>query len=242
MEECVVGARRCGAVGDGVGAVANAATGQAEDPAEDPADDPADDPAEDPAAGRASVVAGGRVRGCGRHAVSSRRPARRAPPRPGRGQHHQRVDVEFGEGVAQFQGHALHPQHDVDQRVDIAGAPPDPSRRARPRSSASMPRASPAKGGTRTAVSAAPRRALRRSRRSRSARRAGRGDADDHLDAALDHLADQDAVQVDALVAGDVGQLAIGVPDLAGGGQADLDQAEFGLVGELAAEAFITTG
>ena len=59
------------------------------------------------------------------------------------------------------------------------------------------------------------------------------GDADDHLDAPLDHLADQDAVQVDALVAGDVGQLAVGVADLAGRGQPDLDQAEFGLVGEL---------
>ena len=38
---------------------------------------------------------------------------------------------------------------------------------------------------------------------------------------------------VDAFVAGDVGQLAVGVADLAGRGQADLDQAEFGLVGEL---------
>ena len=45
------------------------------------------------------------------------------------------------------------------------------------------------------------------------------GDADDHLDPALDHLADQDAVEVDTLVAGDVGEFAIGVPDLAGRGQ-----------------------
>lgn len=58
------------------------------------------------------------------------------------------------------------------------------------------------------------------------------GDADDHLDTPLDHLAHQDTVQRDVLVARDVGQLPVGVPDLARRGQPDLDQPEFGLVGD----------
>lgn len=154
------------------------------------------------------------------------------------GQHHQRVDVELRQLVPEFQRHALHPHDDLDERVQVGrGAPPDPVQEGPPAQLGQhVPRLYLTEG--RHAYGGVLEHLHEHTAEPDRHRRAEQlvvCDTDDHLDAPFHHLAHEYAVQVHALVAGDVGQLAVGVADLAGRGQPDLHQAEFRLVRDLAA-------